>query len=430
MTEIRPKFFYGWWMVLISALGLFLGPIPIVVFSSGVFLKPMTQEFHSGRGAVSFAFTLQHAMTAFGLPFAGRLIDRFGPRRVTLSSTIIGGLILLSAYFCTGRIGQLYMFYGILGIANSATGVMLYAHVISHWFDKYRGLALGATMFGLGAGAVIMPSAAQYLIARFGWRLTFGIVGAAMLTVTLPLLTMFLEERPEVMGLLPDGRPHDVTANLRAEPDPGLSWSEAWHVPTLWLLFCGFILVAVSVQACLAHIPAILADRGSPARAAALASSLFGAGLLVGRTGSGYLLDRFFAPRVAAVIFGCAAFGIGLLRIEGSQELAFSAAFLIGFGQGAEADIMAYLTSRYFGLRCFGAIYGFVFAGYALAGGLGAYLMGVAFDATGSYALALTLFCTATLIGAGLMMRLGPYRYSKNLSDEDGPEIQMLQAES
>jgi predicted MFS family arabinose efflux permease len=165
------------------------------------------------------------------------------------------------------------------------------------------------------------------------------------------------------------------------------------------------------VQACLTHIAAILADRGTSAQAAALATSLFGGGLLFGRTGSGYLLDRFFAPRVAALIFGGAAVGIGLLRIATSQELTLAAAFFIGLGLGAEVDIMAYLTSRYFGLRSFGTIYGVIFAGFGLAGGLGAYLMGAAFDATGSYALPLALFCFATLIGAALMLRFGPYRY-------------------
>src|SRR5436305_1955353 len=116
--------------------------------------------------------------------------------------------------------------------------------------------------------------------------------------------------------------------------------------------------------------------------------------------------DRFYAPRVASIIFGCAAAGMGLLRLATSQDFAFLAAFAIGLGLGAETDIMAYLTSRYFGLRSFGVIYGFMFAGFALAQGSGTYVMGAVFDIAGSYNVALIFFCIATLIGAGLMLTL------------------------
>jgi MFS family permease len=430
MTRSRPRLFYGWWVVVTSALALFLGPIPIVVFSFGVFLKPLLREFHSGRGAVSLAFTLHNGIIALGLPFAGRLVDRFGARKVILPSMYMVGLILLSAYFCSGRIWELYLFYMALGVAGCGVAPVSYCDVISHWFDKQRGLALGFMMFGLGAGALIMPWAAHFLITRFGWRLAFDIFGAAILVITAPVVTKFLKERPETLGLLPDGTPYVVAASPRPDADPGMSWGEAWRAPSFWLLFCAFILVSASVQGCLAHIAAILADRGTPARAAALATSLFGGGLLVGRTGSGYLLDRFFAPRVAALIFCCAAGGIALLRITSSQELAFVAAFFIGLGLGAEVDIMAYLTSRYFGLRSFGAIYGFIFAGFGLAGGLGAFLMGVAFDTTGSYALVLALFCIATLTAATLMMRLPPYRYRVTPPGESSPDLGMLRSEA
>src|SRR5690242_16087555 len=115
MPVSRPRLFYGWWIVVICAVGLFLGPAPIVVFSFGVFLKPLSQEFHLGRGAVSLAFTLHNTIFACGLPFAGRLIDRFGPRRVILPSTFAAGLILLSSYFCSATISQLYLLYGALG---------------------------------------------------------------------------------------------------------------------------------------------------------------------------------------------------------------------------------------------------------------------------------------------------------------------------
>jgi MFS family permease len=430
MSRTHPRLFYGWWIVLISALGLFLGPVPIAVFSFAVFLKPLAQEFHASRGAVSFAFTLHNIILAFGLPFAGKLIDRYGPRKVILTSNLMAGLTLLSAYFCSGRIWQLYLFYLALGLASCGVMSVSYCDVVAHWFDRRRGLALGLMMLGLGIGALIMPSGAQYVIATFGWRFAFGIIGAAILLITLPVLTMFLKERPEPIGLSPDGRTAAITALPGAECDPGLSWREARHNPTFWLLLCAFMLVTASVQACLTHIAAILADQGASARGAAVGSSLLGAGLLVGRTGSGYLLDRFFGPRVAAIVFACAAAGMGLLGIAGSRGLALAAAFLIGFGLGADVDILAYLTSRYFGLRFFGAIYGLLFAGFLLAGGLGTFLMGLAFDATGSYILALGLFCTATLIGAALMLRLGPYRYQARVRDEHGPEIQVVQVEA
>lgn len=142
MTKSRPRLFYGWWIVVICAVGLFLGPAPIVVFSFGVFLKPLAQEFHLGRGAISLAFTLHNTIFACGLPFAGRLIDRFGPRRVILPSTFMAGLILLSAYFCSVRIWQVYLLYAALGVAMCGAAAVSYSDVISHWFDRQRGWPL------------------------------------------------------------------------------------------------------------------------------------------------------------------------------------------------------------------------------------------------------------------------------------------------
>jgi cyanate permease len=142
-----------------------------------------------------------------------------------------------------------------------------------------------------------------------------------------------------------------------------------------------------------------------------LATSFLGSALLIGRVGSGYLLDRFFAPRVAMCIFGAAACGIVLLRTAAGTQLVFLAVFLIGLGMGAEVDIIAFLTSRYFGLRAFGEIYGYAFASYTLAGALGPWLMRRGFERSGSYVSILVGFLLATLLAAVLMTRFGPYRF-------------------
>ena len=328
----RPRVFYGWWVVLASAFGLLLGPVPILIFSFGVFLKPLAAEFHSGRGTISLAVTLHNTIDAFAIGFAGRMVDRFGARRVILPSMMLSGLILLSASYCSGSIWRLYAFFLAAGVVNSGAAPVSFANLISHWFDKRRGLALGAMSVGMGAGAFFMPSIAQHLIARFGWRFAYGAVGAGILLITVPVLSLLLKDRPEHKTLLPGGA---ITA-LEGESD-GSTLPEAWRTRTFWVLPSACVIVAASMYACFAHVPAILTDRGISPRNAALASSLFGAGTLAGRAGSGYLLDRFFAPRVAALIFGCAAAGIVVLGTTSSQELAWMAAFIMGIGWGGRS---------------------------------------------------------------------------------------------
>jgi MFS family permease len=410
--------FYGWWVVLTAALGLFLGSASIMTFSFSVFLKPLIQEFHSGRGAISLAYTLFNLTTGMSVLVAGRMVDRFGARKVIAVCAVMFAVILLSNRIVSGKISELYVFYVALGLFAPGISPLPYSEVVSHWFDRHRGLALGLMMFGLGTGAMIMPSVAQRLIAMFGWRLAYVAYGLAVLLISVPIVGVFLRERPEKMGLLPDGAAHIRTAKPDEHIRPGLSWREARHGRTFWIMACAFCLSGASVQGCVVHMSAMLTDRGSTAQTAALASSVLGAALLIGRVGSGYLLDRLFAPLVAAFFFCVAAIGIALLGISTAPLVAFVAAFLIGLGVGAEADLIAYMTSRYFGLRSFGEIYSYAWAAFVLSGALGAYLLGIGFDARGSYFIPLAAFFIATLAAVLLITRLGPYRFRARSASE------------
>ena len=189
-----------------------------------------------------------------------------------------------------------------------------------------------------------------------------------------------------------------------------MSSHEAWHTGAFWLMLGAFFLISVSFHGYIVHLVPLLTDRGTSAQSAALVVSLGATGAVLGRVVGGYLLDHFFAPYVAIGFFCGFALGIFLLWSGASGGLVFVAAVLVGLGLGAEFDVMAYMVSRYFGLREFGEIYSYAFAAFTLGAVIGPLLMGVSFDSTGSYGPALAGFVVATLIAAGLMTQLGPYR--------------------
>ena len=408
--ESGNSFLYGWWIVFVAAVGLSMGYGPIVTFTFGVFFKLLNQEFGWSRGDISQAFSISLFVMSLVFPFVGRLVDRFGARKVIIPSILLFGLGLMSLSLLSANIWQLYAVYILLGLVGGGTAPVPYSNVLSHWFDKRRGLALGVAMVGLGLGAFIMPSLAQMLIASQGWRQAYIVFGLMVMVITIPIVGLFFKETPEMVGLRPDGEvisPNHPNAN---EQKIGLSAQEARQTHTFWILVGAFFLMSASVHGCLIHLVPLLTDRGISPQLAAGATSLFGAALLFGRVGAGYLLDYFFASSVALCFFCGTALGLLLLWSGVTGTAAVIAAFLVGLGMGAEGDIIAYLIGRYFGLRAFSEIYGYAFGAFTLGGVSGPLLMGRGFDATGSYSLGLGVFVVVTLIAAGLMTRLGPYR--------------------
>src|SRR5262245_11494795 len=407
----RNQVFYGWWIVLVTGIGMFMGYVPINGFNFTIFIRPLAGEFHWNRAQISLAFSLSLLVLSVAMPLTVRLVDRTGSRRIILPASLLFGGALASFYWLSPNLWHYYGVYIFLGIVGSGVTPIPYYNVLSHWFDRKRGLALGLAMIGVGASEFVMPVIGQHLISSYGWRFAYLLIGLMVATVTFLIVAMFFREKPQEMGLLPDG-----STELREEAEKtnaqasGLSSREAIRTSTFWVMSASFFLTAMSLVACLVHLAPMLRDRGVSAASAALVISVLGGANLVGRVGTGYLLDRFPANWLALCFFTCSGLGLMMLWAGASGGMVFVAAFLIGIGMGAEGDFMAYLVCRCFGLRTFGEVYGYVMSIYTLGALVGPVLMGINFDRMRSYQFALGAFTLITLIGAALMSQLGPYR--------------------
>jgi len=191
----------------------------------------------------------------------------------------------------------------------------------------------------------------------------------------------------------------------------GLTVREALRARTFWLLAISFFIVAAACGGTVAHLVPFLIDRGITPTAATGVLTTIGIALIGGRLLAGYLLDRIFAPYIAVAFFLAPVIGIALLLAASQPIPAVIGTVLVGIGLGAEVDLIAFLLSRYLGMRSFGEIYGYLFGVFMLGTGLGPFAMGVSFDYTGSYELIFVCFEVALILASILMLRLGPYAF-------------------
>jgi MFS family permease len=405
------RIFYGWWMVLVCCIAMAAGPI-LITGTFGIFVKPLAEEFGWSRGSISFGFSLVACMISFYAPVIGVLIDRFGPRKVILSGALVFGGGFCSFWFLSASLWQFYGSYLLTALGGACLTSLPFATIISRWFTHQRGIALGFMGTGVFLGGMYAPPLVTYVIDAGGWRWAYVILGLIVWSVALPMAGFFLTDTPQQKGLqaLGEGEARQATRSLHRGSDRSLTLAEARKTLPFWCMAVSFALLSGVLHGCITHFAPLLTDQGLSSQQAATALMLLSAMGVLGRIIAGYLVDRFPPHLVAAGLF--LGVVVGLVAAFGASDIRLALVFaaMAGLGFGAETDLMPYLIAHHFGLSSFGRIFGWLYGAFAFGAVLGPLLMGVVFDTTGSYDLALTLLIPATIIGAALMLPLGGKR--------------------
>jgi MFS family permease len=368
------------------------------------------------RGTASFALSIGGVASALMVPVIGWMMDRWSIRRVALPGlvlyTLAMGLLGLTPH-------SLLIFAMLFALADGTSAIQTpigYAKAIAAWFDRRRGLALGIAMSGVGLGGFVMPQLAEALIERVGWRGAYPSLGLLTLAIAFPAVALWIREPRPGEG---EHRGPAVAAGVLA----GLTARQAAATMRFWVLLAVFFLVAIALNGTVGHVVPLLTDAGlAPAKAAAT-MGIFGLATMAGRLLAGYLVDRFFAPYVASVLFLAPIAGFALLA-SAAGTLPALGVTLVGLGLGTEIDLIAFLTSRYLGQRAFGQIYGYCFMVFGLGSAFGRFIGGYVYDLAGSYNPALIGAAIALMIAVVLVNRLGAYRYPAQQQLEPGLAVQ------
>lgn len=410
------KLFFGASTVISCFIGMMGTSGGILFVTLGILVKPLNEEFGWNRGEIYLSLTFLTVGISLGLLLTAKLFERFGARKVLLTSVLFSGLVILTGPLYISSLPLLYGMMFLSAIIGAATNTVGYTWVITNWFDKRRGLFIGINASGFGLGMALMPTLCEWAVNLGGWRAGHYSLGLFMLIIVLPTLYFFLIEKPQDVGLLPDGKkPNDSGEQENLETEHHLSLSEAARTHVFWLMLTIILCLAFCLNGIYTQVVPLLTDRGIDRAQATLILSTIGISMAVGRICVGYVLDKLFAPYVAIGMFIMVISGIGLLTFTHYLPLYFVAGSMIALGLSAEADLMAYLTSRYFGTRHFGTIFACVFIMHMAGTSLGPPFLGRSFDINGNYQFILQVCMGLLLFATTLFAFLGPYnQFFKN----------------
>ncbi len=432
------RIYYGW--IVVATCFIVIALVAPLVASFSIFQVPVLDEFKWSRGSFAIALSIHLSFAGIAAPFAGGLIDRFGPRRVMP----IGALLTALALILMSRSTSIWHFYVAYGLM-AAAGSSLLQHVplttlLANWFVRHRGAAIGIVSAGSGAGQLALLSLMQLLIKNIGWRQTYLVFGLTILAIPTTLILLFLHTRPEDRGLSIEdelGRRHGHDeAGVMAETGREESeqsnrggrrsemvildkkWVEVdwalgkasrtfrfWALTIVMALFSAGLLL-VSVQ-----LVAYLGDKGYGPILIASVVGIQGGLNMLGEFIGGFLCDRIGREKTLTLSLVIFVAGIVLLNLAGifiNPALVYVFTLFYGLGFGMAVPTLMISASDLFQGKHFGSILGVIVLGGYFGGAIGAWLSGRLFDLTHAYQVNFLIAGLAMLISAALIWKARP----------------------
>ena len=394
--------FYGYWIVAVTSLCLLMmSGAGNFVYS--LFVKPLGADLGWDRGEVMVGFTIFFGVMGIASPFVGRVVDRYGARQVIPAGAFVMGLgfVLLSLM---DKLCLFYLGYVLVGAGGAAMGPVATSAVVSNWFQKKRGTAIGLMSAGIGVGGLVLAPVVGFLIPHLGWRHSYLALALIVWVSVIPLSLLVLRTKPAEKGLYPDGAAApeaSTTTEVSASGSKDLTLRVALGTSAFWLIVIAFLSSNFSnmgaIQAQVPHLD----DIGFPQGTAATALGSVGLGSAIGKFIFGWLCDRIkpkYACAIGLILQLTAV--IVLLNIRPTWPLTaiWLHAFFLGLSVGSWLPTMSMLVSTSFGLTCYGAIFGVVHFIQSLGTGSGPLMAGYLYDSMNSYHWAFVIFAALYVV--------------------------------
>lgn len=408
------EFRQGWRILLLTMLGVGANANSSMLYAFGSLVLPLQQAFGWSRADMQSGVSFLFLGAIVGSQAVGWLNLRFGMRPVTVVSLLsLAAVFGLMTSMGPSIIG-LYVFLALLPIASLGAMQVTWTHLVNLWFVRNRGLALALVLSGTGLAAIFIPSAVTWSVARWGWQAAFVFLALLPVLGVLPLVLAWMK--------LPAPSPAEITAEQGASgpvvnrPAPvamvaGQPFASAIRSARFWALNLALSMVVAAVVSMVTNTVPLLRDMGLSAADAGKVFGSFGMALIAGRVVVGYLVDRLWAPGVAAVALTLPALGCLLLGHAAASDVALLSlsVAMVGIGAGAEFDVAAYLVARYFGLRDYGRLFGVHLGLITLASTVAPWLFGMVYRSTGTYQTMLVVCGGLFAAGAAMLLPLGRY---------------------
>jgi len=408
-NDSSSRLYYGWWIVLATFLNLFF-VVGLIFYGFPVFYPYFVESLGFTRAQVTQGFFLGFLFA--GLPFgvlAGTLIDRIGARFVILVGVGLVGLPLLLMGWMT-RFWQFELLCVVEVLGYVLAGPIPNQVLISRWFSRRRGQAMGYAYLGLGLGGVVAPLLVNYLAHTLGWRHALQLLGAVILVVLFPVAAWVTRSAPEELGIdfEPGAEPKMVQKNLSVQSSSSIGVAQAARSTGFWLILAGSTLVIGTIGAVVQHLVLFLKDAGYSATAAARFSTILLASSLGGRVIVGYLADRFRKTHIMAFFYFLIGASVFLLANPQSSGGLWIFTIIFGFSMGADYMLIPLVTAECFGTAALGRLLALIIMGYSVGQWAVPWIVGRIFDAHHSYDLAWKIIALAGIFGAVAIYAVPP----------------------
>ena len=387
----RGRFFYGWTIVAVACLGIFAsGPGQSHTFS--VFIDPIGRDLGITSAAIALAYGLATLAAALALPQVGRLVDRYGPRN-TLVCVIIGLGLACFVFGAAANLLWLAVGFALLRLLGQGSLMLGCANLVSQWFSKKRGFAVSLMALGFAISMAVHPPLSQYLVDEIGWRRAWFVMGGLTWLLMLPPLLLLAIDKPEDVGLRPDGiAPDEAEEQSDTTPEiAGLSLSEALATPTFYILAVTWLAVSMLVTVLHFYQVKVLTGQGLAQDAAASLFPISAVTMVAMMPLVGRMFDRLKTRYVIALaLLVTAANLVGITQVTSFAHGAVYAA-LFGLNNALSMTMFGYAWPRYFGRRHLGSIQGTGQMIGVVGASLGPLPVGHAYDVSGDPSLTLQL---------------------------------------